>query len=108
MKLTRGQALELHWQMWADMQNELGDKPSYRQRLEFKENWCKEHFPEEEIESNCFLCEYVHQYNEDCECCPIRWDNNDDLDWCIGKGINYESSPISEILALPEREMSDV
>ena len=107
MKLTRGQALELHWQMWADMQKELGDNPSYEKRVNFKAKWCDQHFPNEEISACCFLCEYVDRRNVDCSCCPIKWNEDDNLDWCSGKGINYKSSPISEILALPEREVED-
>lgn len=99
MKLTKGQALELHWQMWTDMQTELGDNPSFVQRLKFKAKWCKEHFPGKYIESNCFLCECC----DDCDDCPIKWDDDPQYDYCGGGGVNYERSPISEILALPVR-----
>ena len=62
MQLTREEALKYHRMMWTDMQTALGDKPSFRQRDAFKQEWCKEHFPEEKIESHCFLCEYC----DDC------------------------------------------
>jgi hypothetical protein len=107
MKLTRGQALELHWQMWADMQKELGDNPSFGKRWEFKAKWCAEHFPGEEIVSNCFLCEYVNQNEYDCDSCPIKWDNDPVIDCCESGSVNYVNSPISVILALPEREVDD-
>lgn len=102
MKLTKGQALELHRQMWTDMQTEFGDNPSCVQRQLFKACWCNKHFPEECIESNCFLCEYC----DDCDDCPIKWDYDPQHDHCGGLGVNYARSPISEILALPEREFS--
>ena len=107
MKLTREEALKYHRQMWNDMLKELGDKPSLRQRCEFKIKWCHEHFPDEEIDGHCFLCEYVSKHENDCDYCPIKWDYNYDDDCCVFDGVNYGSSPISEILALPERELSD-
>ena len=108
MELTKGQALELHWQMWTDMQTKLGDNPTFGQRQEFKAKWCKEHFPNEEIEAHCFLCEYVSQHGTDCDYCPIKWDDyNYDDDCCVFDGVNYGTSPISVILALPEREDKD-
>ena len=42
-KLTKEKALKLHRQMWEDMQKELGDNPSYFERLDFKHEWCKKH-----------------------------------------------------------------
>lgn len=107
MKLTREEALKYHRQMWGDMQKELGDKPSFGDRMDFKHKWCKEHFPNEEIDASCFLCEYVNQTEDDCDYCPIKWDDNYADDHCSGDGVNYEYSPISEILALPEREVED-
>ena len=107
MKLTREEALKYHRQMWSDMQKELGDKPSFGDRMDFKHKWCKEHFPNEEIEASCFLCEYVNHHEYGCDCCPIKWDDNYDDDCCSGDGVNYEYSPISVILALPERKLSD-
>lgn len=108
MKLTREEALRLHRQMWTDMQTALGDNPSWAERIVFKEAWCKKHFPDEKIEANCFLCEYGVQYSEYvCDYCPIRWDERDDYDGCTNYGTNYLSSPISVILALPEREVED-
>ena len=107
MKLTREEALKYHRQMWTDMQKELGDKPSFGDRMVFKHKWCKEHFPNEEIDASCFLCEYVNHHEDGCDYCPIKWDDNYDDDCCMGGGVNYEYSPISVILALPERKLSD-
>lgn len=107
MKLTREEALKYHRQMWSDMQKELGDNPSPYDRGQFKVKWCDKHFPNIGIDCHCFLCEYVNYINEDCDCCPIEWDYDYDNDCCEGEGVNYLHSPISEILALPERELSD-
>ena len=107
MKLTREQALRLHRQMWTDMQKELGDNPTFDERAAFKLRWCFQHFPNEKIDNDCFLCEYIYKYNDDCDYCPIKWDNDKDRDWCGGRGVTYGYSPISVILALPEREVED-
>lgn len=110
MKLTREQALFYHRQMWSDMQQKLGDDAYGIDRVNYKEDWCYEHFPNEHIKNDCFLCEYAN--NEDnitnCQKCPIRWatENNGDAvtSFCCYDGYYY-NTPISEILALPEREL---
>jgi len=110
MNLTRERALELHRQMWTDMQEALGDNPSKITRCEYKENWIKKHFPNDSVSHDCFLCEYCceHQFSSRYEfeydfCkCPIKWpfgrcedgDSGDDGWWHM---------PISKLLALPER-----
>ena len=111
MKLTREEALKYHRQMWSDMQKELGDNPRSIDRSDFKRRWCEEHFPEECVESNCFLCAYddCHGY-EACEFCPIDWpykDEHGNPNCSRESKTNWHSSPISEILALPEREVED-
>lgn len=100
MKLTRQHALSLHRQMWMDMQKELGDCPSLYDRIEYKLEWCTNHFPNEDIRSHCFLCEYS---NYDCSKCPIIWPG----EHCADAVVNYSYSPINEILALPEREVGE-
>lgn len=108
MKLTREEALRLHRQMWTDMQTALGDNPTLNERCEFKIKWCEAHFPNEEIDCHCFLCEYVHKnYNDNCDYCPIKWGDDYGQDTCCLDGVNHGSSPISVILALPEREVND-
>ena len=112
MELTREQALELHRQMWSDMQQELGDNPNSFERELYKRKWCREHFPDENIRDCCFLCEYAHnKYKSDggfpCRYCLIKWDCN----YCFeGDSIkkSYRNMPISELLALPERETNEV
>ena len=80
MKLTLEEALRLHREMWGDMQRELGDCPKGYDRENFKINWCEERFPEQSI------------------CCSSY----------KGYGEIYKNAPISEILALPEREFKNV
>ena len=109
MKLTRERALELHRQMWGDMQRDLGDMPNSVQRINYKREWCLAHFPHEQIENSCFLCEYDKSSGRDnCESCPIRWAYEDDCTvcYCTNYGYYYRA-PISEILALPERKISE-
>lgn len=106
MKLTKEQALELHWQMWSDMQNSLGDYPWIDERKDYKQEWCDDHFPNEVISYCCFLCEYADQFEDLC-CihCPIDWSNGgEDDDSCTRGRFTYDMSPISDILALPVRE----
>ena len=111
MELTREKALELHYQMWGDMQNDLGDNPEPVSRAKYKEGWIRKHFPGEKVTYDCFLCEYAGRMN--CWNCPINWDSLavDDNGYCfeeyIGggdEGSIYLDAPISEILELPERE----
>ncbi len=110
MKLTKEQALFYHRQMWTNMQCDLGDTPSGDQRIDYKRKWCLVHFPHEQIENNCFLCEYDKTFGHNsCKSCPIRWAYEDDCTvcYCTNYGYYYRA-PISEILALPEREFNEV
>lgn len=107
MKLTREEALKYHRQMWTDMQRELGDKPDGGQRVLFKVKWCDKHFPGEKIDSNCFLCEYLAQNDYKGNChggreCLLIWPYGG----CTARNYYYDV-PISEILALPERGVTE-
>lgn len=116
-ELTRERALELHRQMWTEMQKRLGDNPTARDRLAFKDEWCGEHFPNEGVRHSCFLCEYTIQFSEDgwedCSRCPVVWPcepryGKDDY-FCEGLETmdirnGYRFMPISKILSLPERD----
>lgn len=101
MKLTKEQALFYHRQMWSDMQKELGDTPKSYQRDKYKEKWINKHFPNENIAHNCFLCEYA---NDKCANCPVVWLAEPEGYCCTGY-LNYLTMPISELLALPERDL---
>ena len=100
MVLTREGALELHRQMWSDMQKTLGDNPMPGKRVYFKDVWVNEHFPNAVICNDCFLCEYVNNEGLNCRNCPIKWPNG----YC---GNYYLTASISEILVLPEREIEE-
>lgn len=103
MKLTREEALRLHRQMWSDMQKDLGDCPDYHDRIMYKYEWCKKNFPYNYIKTDCFLCEYVVENDLTCTNCPIDWGGSS----CRKGKVTYHRSPISEILALPEREVEE-
>ena len=108
MELTREKALELHRKMWSDMQKDLGDTPNGSQRVSYKREWCDTHFPKEDIENNCFLCEYnKSSERDDCKDCPIRWPYEDDYTTYCTNRKYYYTAPISKILALPEREIEE-
>lgn len=116
-KLTREEAIRLHRKMWQDMRAELGDDPCKSDRLAFKKKWVEEHFPNESVRSNCFLCEYARHTDVAritdviCYGCPIAWNSHYDPECAPGyfsfsdEGmVDYRYSPISVILALPERK----
>ena len=116
MKLTREEALKYHRQMWGDMLKDIGDIDNANLRTNYKAEWCKKHFPGENIDNYCFCCEY--DLNTDGMCCvhcPIEWPKDEDgYPNCCNPIFNGEESgeyylfaPISEILALPEREVED-
>ena len=110
MDLTREEALKLHREMWSDMQKEFGDCPTYGERRAFKRKWVGERFPKESVEANCFLCEYIGDLS--CSCCLINWgrdgESGNSCEKAVGIGVDWRRSPISEILALPERGCVDV
>ena len=100
MRLTKEEAVRLHVEMWTAMKETLGDCPKPIDRRNFKEKWCKERFPDEDVPLPfCFLCEYDKQFDDDCSHCPVDWINGD----CDGE-VNSIFSPISKMLALPVRE----
>lgn len=99
MKLTKEEAVAFHIEMWTAMQEALGDDPRADARKAFKKKWCEEHFPDEDIMSHCFLCEYAYQHSDSCSRCLVNWGDN----YCGGKN-HYLYVPISQILALPVRE----
>ena len=109
MKLTKEKALELHRQMWTDMQEKLGDNPNRDARCTYKDEWIEEHFPNEDVLNDCFLCEYCanqqfsNRDNFDYGCCkcPIDWPNGRCEDGIYSTWYNM---PISELLALYERD----
>lgn len=124
--LTREEALRLHYKMWTEMQEKLGDNPTPEERDYFKREWCYDWAKNNKynqdgyasVRSNCFLCEYT---DSTCEKCPINWTEAEDIcapqppfvtdctDFYISSDTDYASpyykfAPISKILAIPERE----
>lgn len=101
-KITKEAAIALHRQMWSDMKDALGNRPGSYARMEFKRRWCEIN-GYEDVCADCFLCEYVEQNKSTkggCpSACPIDWGKG-----CMRGDVKYSSSPISEILALPERK----
>lgn len=105
MELTRENAVKLHRKMWGDMRIALGNNPSSSDRAVYKQKWCTENFPNKKIINDCFLCEYAVRRDETAPChyCPIDWGSGG----CVTGNVSYDRSPISEILALPEREVTE-
>lgn len=109
MDLTREDALVFFRMMWSDMQAEFGDYPNIYQRIDYKEKWINAKFPYRRVKNDCFLCEYVKRKDMDsCKRCPIDWGHDGIYDnacekW-LNPGVDWRRSPISEILALPERK----
>lgn len=101
--LTREEALRKHRQMWTAMQEKLGDTPRPFARFRFKAEWCEAH-GDADVDAHCYLCQYVKERGLGCADCPIDWDGQES---CSDGDTSYKSSPISKILALPEREVKN-
>ena len=105
MKMSEEMAVRLHRMMWSDMQLELGNNPSVKERGQFKFAWIHNHFPGENIANDCWLCEYAVSVMKPgdselyCKYCPISWPNCH----CNTLDFSYAKEPISEILALPAK-----
>jgi hypothetical protein len=116
MELTQKKAVTLQRRLWEDMQNRLGDNPGRDERYKFAEEWCKKHFPNEEIYLNCFLCEYDDAHGSECTRCPLAWladkDESDEPQSCgfpypeNSREMYINAAPISKLLAVPERDFS--
>lgn len=105
MNLTKAEAVRLFHEQWSYMQKELGECPTSTEREAFKRIWCYEHFPEETIENDCFLCEYTRPFDHMCNHCPIMWPRNNCCSAVTYGAAYYSCAPISEILALPVRKI---
>lgn len=102
MKMSEEMAVRLHRMMWWDMQKELGNNPSGKERAQFKFDWIHKHFPSESIANDCWLCEYASSVancgggDPYCKHCPISWPDCH----CNTLDFSYAKEPISNILAL--------
>ena len=119
MDLTKEEALKLHREMWGDMQKEHGNNPSAFNRFNYKARWIRKH-GYGNIMNKCFLCEYAleesgYDGHKMCNYCPIDWSELTQDETSKRYGFcTYNKSPdllevwqtsyISEILDLPERE----
>lgn len=101
--MTREEALRKHREMWRAMQKELGDNPSFAERTDFKFNWCYEH-DGGDVFASCYLCQFAEDHDLHCCDCLIDWEGQHG---CIGPKVHYGRSPISEILALPRRKVTE-
>ena len=73
MKLTREQAIAEHRKMW----RWIAEETLKRKKKVWKENYFKEHPEYKEHPMNgCWCCEYVHQYDDICSKCPLKWPDN--------------------------------
>lgn len=117
--LTADEAYAKHIEMWTAMQKELGDNPRHSDREQFKEEWCREH-GEDYIDNYCYLCQYDdEQFGNsrtgncgDCgDRCLVDWGevyvSARRYTGCCSGMTRYAISPISEILALPRREVNE-
>lgn len=101
-KMTADEAYTKHIEMWTAMQKELGDNPTYSNREDFKIAWVRKHG--ETVLNSCYLCQYnletgsTHCGNN----CIVNWGGG-----CLLGKTPYDTSPISEILALPRKEEND-
>lgn len=106
--MTREEAVCLHRRCWTDMQKELGDSPTLGERIAFRDRWNKKMFPGKKLERGTILCDYTVSAGKDCRSCPINWGPDGKRgNSCFkleASGVDYQFSPISEILGLPEME----
>ena len=108
-KLTKEEAICLFHRQWSDMQMAYGDKPTFSDRVVYKREWCRLH-GYSYVADDCFLCEWVKQNKTGCNFCPIDWNfdkQNKYGNYCFHGTVGYAHSPISEILALPERKENE-
>ena len=101
--LTGKEALRKHREMWEAMRETLGDNPSPGARARFKYDWCEAH-GDADISAHCYLCQFVEEHKLRCEDCPIDWNGQRS---CFEGTVSYRFSPLSEILALPERKVNE-
>ena len=95
MQLTKEQAIKEHRKMWnwiADQYEQHTDLiEKYKNVDSLKHYYVNKYFPDEDIECNCFCCEYDNQYREldillnDCYHCPLKWGSDRDVDMCLYK-----------------------
>ena len=69
MELTKEKAIEEHRKMW----NWIADEIIKRGKPVGEKEYIKLFFPEEQVESQSFLCEFVGRDEECGDECPLDW-----------------------------------
>lgn len=81
MELTREEAISEHRKMWNLIADEIEKEKEYQDIEDLKIEYCdREGF--DDIENNCFCCEYT---NCVCEFCPIKWESKVENYMCVDK-----------------------
>lgn len=121
MAFTKEEALKYHREMWGKIREEYGNNATKQQRWEAKTEYL--HSKGHVCANNCYLCAYSieekskNRVSDCCILCPIDWStlaDEEDIDrgTCValyknGYDCIYQCAPIDEILALPEREVTE-
>lgn len=139
MNISKDEAIRKHREMWnwiaEQYENELDGNSSLVTRL--KRDFIKEHYSNDDPDSECYCCEYAERVSNpeiggsirNCERCPLEWPstccelmclhktdemNSDGLyEQCIWQShpyiANYKKAAIiaREIANLPERKIEE-
>lgn len=116
MELTKKQAISEHRKMW----NWIAEETLKQKEIIFEGDYLEKFYPDENIFSNCFCCEYAFQNVISCTNCPINWGNNAESRACIrsespyckwiiaGNKADWQQAAIlaKEISELPEKQIN--
>lgn len=69
MKLSFDQAVEEHRKMW----RWIAENSHSKSILDMKQDYLNKFFDNQEVELECFCCEYDHNFNDNCSHCPLVW-----------------------------------
>jgi hypothetical protein len=94
MRLTTNKSWELCLKQWGWIIRQL-KKDGTLDVEDLKEEWCKAN-GYEELDSNCFFCEYARQHRENvllpCGCPAKKIDKKFD---CLGTDYHYTMNPFA-------------
>lgn len=89
MQLTKEQAIQEHRKMWNWIADQYENKTDILEQCNgiesIKEYYVKQYFPKEEIDFDCFCCDYDAHHDNWCNSCPIEWGSNLHLNMCFDK-----------------------
>lgn len=88
MKLTREQAIAEHRKMWLWISRQIMKDYVANEKVRtiyyYKCDYLNCNFPNENVKSKCFCCEYVIQHGESCsEDCPLYWNDRNTILTCF-------------------------